>query len=84
MFYVLEAYFTHISLSLLISKLLCGKACVCPNGTRFARCSFRAQKSLDFKRPIPSNGRRNGFARISYSEDAEIVLYFSRDGVHLK
>ncbi len=33
------------------------------NGTRFACCHFRAQKSLDFQ-GTPSSGPSNGFARI--------------------
>ncbi len=32
-----------------------------PKGTtRFARCHFRTQKSLDFQAPTPSNGPCNG------------------------
>jgi hypothetical protein len=35
-----------------------------PKGTRFARCHFRAKKSIRFLGPTPSNGPQNGFARI--------------------
>ncbi len=32
-----------------------------PNDTRFTRCHFRVQKSLDFQAPPPSNGPCNGY-----------------------
>jgi hypothetical protein len=72
-------FFIAVDIKIAMWKGLCG-----PKWHSFRSLQFQGPKKSRFSRPIPSNGRRNEFARISYCEDAEIVLYSSRDGVHLK
>ncbi len=56
-------------ISLLITKFL-GQ-----NGTRSARCHFRAPKSLQFQGPpLPSNDPRNGFAPIKIISSRAIYV----------
>ncbi len=42
----------HPKINLYMYRICVILTCLGPNGTRFARCHFRVQKSLDFQGPL--------------------------------
>jgi hypothetical protein len=65
-----------VDIKIVMWKGLCG-----PKWHSFRWLQFQGPKNSRFSRPIPSNGRRNGFARVSYSEPVFVNVYGAQESI---